>query len=1163
MGYNDERRFPDFSYITKNGNVNEMIDCLVISHFHLDHCGALPYFTEMIGYDGPIYMTAPTKAICPLLLEDYRKITVERKGDSNFFTAQMVKDCMKKVTIINLHESIKVCDDLEIKAYYAGHVLGACLFKITIGSNSIVYTGDYNMTPDRHLGAAWIDKCKPDILITETTYATAIRESKRSREQNFLKKVHECVLEGGKVLIPVFALGRAQELCILIESFWERMGLKIPIYFSTGMTSKANNFYKVFINWTNEKIKKNFVERNMFDFNHIKPWESHYADNPGPMVLFASPGMLHAGTSLTVFKKWAPDPKNMVILPGYCVAGTVGHKVLAGDKIIEVDRYSKINVNLRVENLSFSAHADAKGIMQMIAMCEPKNVMFVHGEKEKMKYLARQIEDEIKIPVYYPPNGKTVTINTKRNIKVDLSVDVIKKSLDDYLAYTSTAKSLDVVNIDKIGDLQCASPSEPLIDENRNIEGNDRDNPLCYTDVNTGVSNLNRIKEENVNFVKQELKQENMVIDDPPNNAIKYENDQGIINSGSLDVKMEDGNNIKQEIQTNIPQSHIYIKEENIKDENINNTSSSQNSTNKFVKSEQSNNINVNNNHLNENNNGLDNDKKRKRDANDKSSDENLKLKIRKFDNRFIPGDKNKMQIDGSTTDTITNLFKPIANVPIKYMKPIRHLPFRGVIMWDMNNDTNTGRETSLTQRSRWNEGSWYMNENKSDINYEVQGESFQDFDRQHIKVVSDDTMTNDLGLRNKKIRFCIRKKNYDLKKLLQKLKKINKDNEKNSSQDTLALNLLLDIKKEHLEEELKYYDSEDIKEGKDEDKKKEKKEKENEQDIKHEKNNEDTLEKGGEKEEKKEEEEEEKEEGEVIEENEMEKEKEEANKKYDRINIEDQILIELKYYILDNLITKKRINRKLHENKSFVFRDSFNIPINSNYSSSLQPQNQITLRVEGESALNLLTSSTGLIYSETSNDQPSSSTTFSSYNNKRSSKDREKDRENKDREKDKEKDSSSKTSHDVKSVVNDIEPCISLHEIYLLTRSRKLNNRQTSPDKEDDESNNKQKGKAKKEDGSKTTTPNQENQVKKTVKNKGKEEAEDDDDLLDHDLEDIYDDMSEDEDEISQNSNEEDEYSILTIRSVEVRISPSRNIVKISWNSEDELIAEEIINLF
>jgi len=253
MGYNDERRFPDFSYITKNGNVNEMIDCLVISHFHLDHCGALPYFTEMIGYDGPIYMTAPTKAICPLLLEDYRKITVERKGDSNFFTAQMVKDCMKKVTIINLHESIKVCDDLEIKAYYAGHVLGACLFKITIGSNSIVYTGDYNMTPDRHLGAAWIDKCKPDILITETTYATAIRESKRSREQNFLKKVHECVLEGGKVLIPVFALGRAQELCILIESFWERMGLKIPIYFSTGMTSKANNFYKVFINWTNEK----------------------------------------------------------------------------------------------------------------------------------------------------------------------------------------------------------------------------------------------------------------------------------------------------------------------------------------------------------------------------------------------------------------------------------------------------------------------------------------------------------------------------------------------------------------------------------------------------------------------------------------------------------------------------------------------------------------------------------------------------------------------------------------------------------------------------------------------------------------------------------------------------------------------------------------------
>uniref|UniRef100_A0A8C8ZK83 Cleavage and polyadenylation-specific factor 3-like protein n=1 Tax=Prolemur simus TaxID=1328070 RepID=A0A8C8ZK83_PROSS len=168
------------------------------SHFHLDHCGALPYFSEMVGYDGPIYMTHPTQAICPILLEDYRKIAVDKKGEANFFTSQMIKDCMKKVVAVHLHQTVQVDDELEIKAYYAGHVLGAAMFQIKVGSESVVYTGDYNMTPDRHLGAAWIDKCRPNLLITESTYATTIRDSKRCRERDFLKKVHETVERGGK-----------------------------------------------------------------------------------------------------------------------------------------------------------------------------------------------------------------------------------------------------------------------------------------------------------------------------------------------------------------------------------------------------------------------------------------------------------------------------------------------------------------------------------------------------------------------------------------------------------------------------------------------------------------------------------------------------------------------------------------------------------------------------------------------------------------------------------------------------------------------------------------------------------------------------------------------------------------------------------------------------
>lgn len=464
MGYNDDRRFPDFSYITQNGRLTEFLDCVIISHFHLDHCGALPYMSEMVGYDGPIYMTHPTKAICPILLEDFRKITVDKKGETNFFTSQMIKDCMKKVVPLNLHQTVQVDEELEIKAYYAGHVLGAAMFQIKVGLESVVYTGDYNMTPDRHLGAAWIDKCRPDILISESTYATTIRDSKRCRERDFLKKVHETVERGGKVLIPVFALGRAQELCILLETFWERMNLKAPIYFSTGLTEKANHYYKLFITWTNQKIRKTFVQRNMFEFKHIKAFDRSYADNPGPMVVFATPGMLHAGQSLQIFKKWAGNEKNMVIMPGYCVQGTVGHKILNGQKKLEMEGRATLDVKLQVEYMSFSAHADAKGIMQLIRMAEPRNMLLVHGEAKKMEFLKDKIEQEFSISCYMPANGETTTIVTNPSVPVDISLNLLKRemALGGPLPDAKRPRTMHGTLIMKDNSLRLVSPEQAL-----------------------------------------------------------------------------------------------------------------------------------------------------------------------------------------------------------------------------------------------------------------------------------------------------------------------------------------------------------------------------------------------------------------------------------------------------------------------------------------------------------------------------------------------------------------------------------------------------------------------------------------------------------------------------------------------------------------------------
>jgi integrator complex subunit 11 len=409
MGYSDERRFPDFRFLTKSGDYTSSIDLVVISHFHLDHCGALPYFTEMCGYDGPVVMTYPTKAIVPVLLEDYRKITMDKKGETEFFSGAMIKESMRKVTAVDLNQTIEIAG-VEVRAFYAGHVLGAAMFHVSYGGQSVVYTGDYNMAADRHLGAAWISRCRPDVLITETTYATTIRDSKRAREREFLKKVHEAVAGGGKVLIPVFALGRAQELCILLETYWERMNLDVPMYFSAGLTEKANYFYQLFIGWTNEKIKRSFARRNMFDYEHIKPFDRSLIDSPQPMVVFATPGMLHAGMALELFKRWCGNPKNAVIIPGYCVAGTVGNKILSGRKEVEIDGRMH-QVECSVSSLSFSAHADARGIMHLLRMAEPRNVVLVHGEKGKMASLKEKIVSEFGIPCETPANGESVLLS--------------------------------------------------------------------------------------------------------------------------------------------------------------------------------------------------------------------------------------------------------------------------------------------------------------------------------------------------------------------------------------------------------------------------------------------------------------------------------------------------------------------------------------------------------------------------------------------------------------------------------------------------------------------------------------------------------------------------------------------------------------------------------
>lgn len=436
MGFKDERKYPDFKSISATLDpiiINNYIDLVIISHYHLDHCGALPFFTEKIGYKGPIVMTYPTKSVSSVLLSDCCKIMEQKlllhrtnddtikttndatsNGEYGFFTVSDVWSCMEKVKAIQLHQTI-IISGIQITPYYAGHVLGASMFHIQVNDESVVYTGDFNMVRDRHLGPALIPKLLPSLLISESTYATYIRPSRRSTERTFCEMVHSCLKRGGKVLIPVFAIGRAQELCILLEIYWRRMQLRFPIFFGGSMTEKANSYYQLFTNWTNTPLAD-----NIFTFPHVMPYDKSILTLSGPAVLFATPGMLNTGLSLQAFKMWAPDSNNLTIIPGFCVSGTIGSKIINGAKRVFIDQKDPstcIEVRCNVKYLSFSSHADSIGIQSLISHSEPQAIAFVHGERQGMLSLSSFINYEFKIPSFCPHNGSITSLPTKGKCK--------------------------------------------------------------------------------------------------------------------------------------------------------------------------------------------------------------------------------------------------------------------------------------------------------------------------------------------------------------------------------------------------------------------------------------------------------------------------------------------------------------------------------------------------------------------------------------------------------------------------------------------------------------------------------------------------------------------------------------------------------------------------
>uniref|UniRef100_A0A672NUI2 Cleavage and polyadenylation specificity factor subunit 3 n=1 Tax=Sinocyclocheilus grahami TaxID=75366 RepID=A0A672NUI2_SINGR len=370
------------------------------------------------SFKGRTFMTHATKAIYRWLLSDYVKVS-NISADDMLYTETDLEESMDKIETINFHE-VKEMAGIKFWCYHAGHVLGAAMFMIEIAGVKLLYTGDFSRQEDRHLMAAEIPSVKPDILITESTYGTHIHEKREEREARFCNTVHDIVNREGRCLIPVFALGRAQELLLILDEYWQNHPElhDIPIYYASSLAKKCMAVYQTYVNAMNDKIRKAINVNNPFVFKHISNLKSmDHFDDIGPSVVMASPGMMQSGLSRELFESWCTDKRNGVIIAGYCVEGTLAKHIMSEPEEITTMSGQKLPLKMSVDYISFSAHTDYQQTSEFIRALKPPHVILVHGEQNEMARLKaaliREYEDndEVHIEVHNPRNTEAVTLN--------------------------------------------------------------------------------------------------------------------------------------------------------------------------------------------------------------------------------------------------------------------------------------------------------------------------------------------------------------------------------------------------------------------------------------------------------------------------------------------------------------------------------------------------------------------------------------------------------------------------------------------------------------------------------------------------------------------------------------------------------------------------------
>lgn len=398
------------------------LDAVVIGHAHIDHQGFLPALFKY-GYKGPVYCTEPTLPLMTLLQMDSVKIA-HSNGTYLPYEARDVNEVIKRCITLPYGKPTDISPDITITLNNAGHIMGSATVHLNIsGAHNILYSGDYKFARTQLLDSAVSMYPRVETLITESTYGntTDVMPDQQVVYRSFTESINKTLTEGGKVLIPVPAVGRAQEIMLVMaKEMSESRLVESPIYIE-GMISEASAIHMSYAHYLGADVRKSVSQG-------INPFQSEYftvisggkredvLNDVNPAIVMATSGMLEGGPSVEYFKELAPNPNNKIMFVSYQINGTLGRRVLDGamSEVSMMDKTGKVKVvpvRCQTQKIDgFSGHSDFNQILNFVSRVKPKRVLVNHGEKSKSENVASAIYSRLKIRSGVPDNREIVRL---------------------------------------------------------------------------------------------------------------------------------------------------------------------------------------------------------------------------------------------------------------------------------------------------------------------------------------------------------------------------------------------------------------------------------------------------------------------------------------------------------------------------------------------------------------------------------------------------------------------------------------------------------------------------------------------------------------------------------------------------------------------------------